>query len=69
MQLNIYSIYLLYQNKTITQKTNIMKLITFKIKGLLNNKNYETYLMGINIVDALKSLPTELRIQSITPLN
>jgi len=46
-----------------------MKLITFKIKGLLNNENYETYLMGINIVDALKSLPTELRIQSITPLN
>jgi hypothetical protein len=43
-----------------------MKLVTFKIKGILNNKKYETYVIGINIVDALKSLPKELRIQSIT---
>ena len=46
-----------------------MKLITFKINGLLNNEKYETYLMGINIVDALKSLPKELRIQSIIQTN
>lgn len=46
-----------------------MKLVTFKITGILNNEKYETYIMGINIVDALKGLPTELRIQSIIPTN
>ena len=42
-----------------------MKLVTLKITGILNNKKYQTYVVGINIVEALKSLPKELRIQSI----
>lgn len=46
-----------------------MKLIIFKITGILNNEKYEVYTMGININDALKGLPTELRIQSIIPTN
>ena len=42
-----------------------MKQITLKITGILNNQKYETYVTGINIVDALKSLPKQLRIQII----
>lgn len=39
-----------------------MTLLTFKIQGLLNGKHYETYLMGYNVYEALKSLPSFITI-------
>jgi hypothetical protein len=55
----------LYICPIINKQKQIMKQITLKITGILNNQKYETYVTGINIVDALKSLPKQLRIQII----